>query len=166
MMHKIMYTFTVLKIRMKISFSACIENKTIHELFLNAIINSYHERIKHKLVANPYPSIPVRVVENIGKASLKKITADNLAAESEEIHHDQVKPQVNDGKKDETNKLSTFAARILQKNGAGDIFEAHGHSDEDSDTSVKLFEKSVKYKDLYKTKEATKPVRTRINMTE
>ena len=44
MLQQIYKIYFLMKIRMKISFEACRSNKTIIELFLTAILKSYHER--------------------------------------------------------------------------------------------------------------------------
>lgn len=46
MVENIYVNFLIMKIRMKISYEACRTNKTIQELFLSAILETYKERNK------------------------------------------------------------------------------------------------------------------------
>ena len=44
-MNKIYIGYLIMKIRMKISYHACLNNNTIQEHILKAIIKTYEERI-------------------------------------------------------------------------------------------------------------------------
>ena len=49
--------FKILKIRMKISFSAFARSMTIHELFIKVIYESYYQRKKLGLILMPWPRV-------------------------------------------------------------------------------------------------------------
>jgi len=63
-----------MKVRMKISYEACRTNKTIHELFLHVILDSYKERNVKKLLKNPYPPIKSEHLQALKNASIKDLT--------------------------------------------------------------------------------------------
>ena len=48
--------YKLMKVRMKISYSAFAQSCTIQELFLNTILQSYKQRKKKGLIENPYPN--------------------------------------------------------------------------------------------------------------
>lgn len=55
LMNKIYYGFTMMKVRIKVSYEATLKGMTIKEVFLRAILKSYFERMKLDLIPNPYP---------------------------------------------------------------------------------------------------------------
>ena len=60
--------FKVMKMRMKISYSAFAKNMTIHELFIKVIYETYYKRKKQGLIAQPWPKVfKVGVLKNILK---------------------------------------------------------------------------------------------------
>ena len=78
---KILYTFTLMKIRMKISFEACRTNRTIQEIILYAILKTYHERNAKGLIKDPYPKISNRMIESVKGTSIKALTEKNIMIE-------------------------------------------------------------------------------------
>ena len=63
----------MMKIRMKISYEACISCKTILELFLMTILKTYHVRKERGLIENPYPCVTKKMLDGIKELCLKKI---------------------------------------------------------------------------------------------
>ena len=57
MMHSIYKGYLIMRVRMKLSYEAAIQRKTLQELFLHAILKSYMERDQAKLVPNPWPKL-------------------------------------------------------------------------------------------------------------
>lgn len=52
---KVLKKFSILKYRMKISFSAFSQKMTVHELFLRNILEVYRKRRAEGLIRNPWP---------------------------------------------------------------------------------------------------------------
>ena len=67
-----------MKLRMKISFEACRQKKTIQELWLFAILKTYHERNSRGLIKNPYPKINKAMIDAIKGNTLSNLTEKNL----------------------------------------------------------------------------------------
>ena len=67
-------SFGLMRLRMKISFEACRQKKTIQELFLYAILKTYHERNHQGLIKNPYPKINKALIDAIKGNSLANLT--------------------------------------------------------------------------------------------
>ena len=62
--------FKIMKIRMKISYSAFTRNMAIHELMIKVIYETYYQRKRLGLIAMPWPKVlKVGVLKNILKAS-------------------------------------------------------------------------------------------------
>jgi hypothetical protein len=55
----------LLKVRMKISFSAFAKDMTINELFLKAIEDAYYQRKKNGLLRNPWPKADLKMIKLI-----------------------------------------------------------------------------------------------------
>ena len=57
--------FMLLKVRMKISYSAFAKDLTISELFLKAIEDAYYKRKNEKLLRNPWPKVDMNMIKVI-----------------------------------------------------------------------------------------------------
>ena len=55
----------LLKVRMKISYSAFAKDLTISELFLKAIEDAYYKRKNEKLLRNPWPKVDMNMIKVI-----------------------------------------------------------------------------------------------------
>ena len=58
---------------MKISYQACVNCRTILELFLLAILKTYQDRKAHGLIKNPYPIVTKKMLDGIRELCMKKI---------------------------------------------------------------------------------------------
>ena len=52
---KVFMFFKIMKVRMKISYSAFVRNITVVELVYKSILKAYNERNCKGLINNPYP---------------------------------------------------------------------------------------------------------------
>ena len=77
LLHKFYKRFLMVKIRMKISYSACVSCRTILELFLIAILRTYHLRKEMGLVENAYPVVTKKMLDGIKELCMKKIVHKN-----------------------------------------------------------------------------------------
>lgn len=121
MTQKILYTFTLMKIRMKISFEACRTNRTIQEIILYAILKTYHERNAKGLISDPYPKISNRMIESVKGTSIKALTEKNILME--EAKASEMKKMGYQARKDANANLGRFVGKILRTGGVADLFE-------------------------------------------
>lgn len=69
----------LLKIRMKISYSAFARDMTINELFLKAIEETYYKRKKEGLIAMPWPKANLHMLKLIlGVQTVEKMIVDDF----------------------------------------------------------------------------------------
>ena len=126
--------FSMLKIRMKISFAAFVRNQTITEMFLNTLLGSYHHFLRRGLIKNPWPKTDKKLIQKIlcgardankfakkaGEDSGSGVSSVSSGAETYEA----------DDKGDveldhyQMQKQKTFAKTALDKNRIADIFKA------------------------------------------
>ena len=66
-----------MKIRMKISYHACIDCRTILEQFLIAILKTYHVRKAHGLIKNAYPIVTKKMLDGIKELCMSKIVKND-----------------------------------------------------------------------------------------
>lgn len=64
-MQRIYHQFFIMKVRMKISFEACYQCRTINELFHMAILKTYHDRKRLNMIKHPFPKVTKKMVSNI-----------------------------------------------------------------------------------------------------
>lgn len=62
-----------MKVRMKISFEAAVQSKTIVELFLFSILKTYKIRNEQGMIADPWPKIGKKHIDHLREASMKDI---------------------------------------------------------------------------------------------
>ena len=64
-LHKFYKKFLMMKIRMKISYMACINCRTTLELFLISILKTYHDRKDSGLIESTYPIVTKKMLDGI-----------------------------------------------------------------------------------------------------
>ena len=82
MVEHIYSAYSIMKVRMKISYEAARSGQTIQELFLNTILNTYKERNAKKLVKLPWPPIKSGHLTALKDASIKNLTERGLIDEA------------------------------------------------------------------------------------
>jgi hypothetical protein len=82
MVEQIYSAYSIMKVRMKISFEAARSNQTIQELFLNTILNTYKERNSKKLIKVPWPPVKSDHLNALKDASIKNFTERGLIDEA------------------------------------------------------------------------------------
>ena len=66
-------SYSWMKFRMKITFEASRANKTLQEHFLTTILHTYKQRVRRKLVKDPYPRVTTKMILAVRKACLASI---------------------------------------------------------------------------------------------
>ena len=84
MMQKIFFNFFVMKVRMKMSFEACVQHRTLKELLLLCILKTYEQRNKDGLVKRPYPAITSRMLHRIRNLCFRGLTYTNIQKDKAE----------------------------------------------------------------------------------
>tara|TARA_B110000285_G_C15126515_1_gene620598 strand:- start:2476 stop:2820 length:345 start_codon:yes stop_codon:yes gene_type:complete len=75
MLPRIYNSFFLMKIRMKISFEACTQSKTIIELYLFSILKTYQDRNTKGLIEDPWPKVSKKHLAHLREASMKDIAS-------------------------------------------------------------------------------------------
>lgn len=84
MLQKIFFNFFVMKFRMKMSFEACVQHRTLKELFLLAILKAYDQRRKLELIPNPYPKVTRRMLHRIRNLCFKGLAENTKTKEDKQ----------------------------------------------------------------------------------
>ena len=82
MVEQIYSAYSIMKVRMKISYEAARSSQTIQEPFLNTILKTYKERNAKKLVKLPWPPIKSDHLNALKDASIKNLTERGLIDEA------------------------------------------------------------------------------------
>ena len=78
MSQKIYRSFFMMKVRMKISFEACYQCRTVSELILMALLKTYHDRKRLNLIRKPYPRVTPAMVESVRHLCLQNCAKVNV----------------------------------------------------------------------------------------
>jgi len=76
---------------MKMSYEACVQHRTLKELFLLAILKTYHQRKRLGLVELPYPDITKKMINGIRCLCFKKLTEKSMKEEAKEKERDRIR---------------------------------------------------------------------------
>lgn len=91
-MQAIYKNFFIMKVRMKISYEACHQCRTIQELFFLSILKAYSERNRLGLVAKPHPRVTRKMVLGIKNMCLSGMTKMNVMMQEAKImRHDSLR---------------------------------------------------------------------------
>ena len=134
MLMSIMKTYSMMKVRMKLSFEASKQRQTIQELVLNAILKTYKERDSKGLIEKPFPFISEDTVDDLLKSSVRekveiamKKEAEANACSTYNMDREQYKGHL------KTKMVSTFVKQIVKKDAVDEIFGEHLESDVDDE---------------------------------
>lgn len=155
-----------MKIRMKISYEACLQHRTLKELLLLAILKAYHQRKKKGLVEYPYPDLTKKMIDGIRKSCLRSFTQKSMQQEAQDRERERLRELGRQGskspheldqdpaKRGDTNPNLMFkvlTASILSKDGIDDLFEKYYESEDEVDDKglVEMYAKEVESDDCH-----------------
>lgn len=72
-MNRVYAAYIILKIRMKIGYQMALKKMTFLEVWLNAILITYHERLDAGLISNPYPKPKFKLIEELNNCNLIQV---------------------------------------------------------------------------------------------
>ena len=84
-MHRVYLGYMIMKIRMKISFEACIRKRTLQEHFFEAILTSYNQRREKGLIDHPWPEVTDSFTQFIKSCDLVAICKCSKKMDQSEI---------------------------------------------------------------------------------
>ena len=166
-MQKIYFSFSMMRFRMKISFEACKQHKTIKEFILQAILRAYQERRNKGLVENPYPEVTKQMIEGIRNLHIKNFTSKTMKEEAKQKERDRLREaskkrqsgiqsldfpdQNKEGQvlENQTQMFKVLSKSILTKDGIDDLFEklyeSEDENDPQDDKALELYVKESEY---------------------
>lgn len=68
----------MIKIRMKISFEACYQCRTVPELIMMSLLKTYHDRKRLALIRKPFPRVTQAMIDSVRHICLQNCAKVNI----------------------------------------------------------------------------------------